>query len=85
MTITVTRPDYIGASYGDIRDCPIARALDRAFPTAAIVVGGDTFWINGKQYSLPKEALDGIRPFSTDSTQHNPFSFEMPVAVSIHV
>ena len=61
------------------RDCPIARAVNRATHNKARVrVGPYVLSVDGKRYDLPQEAQEFMVSFDT-MCNPRPFGFDLPL------
>jgi hypothetical protein len=74
LTVTVTQDDIDNGRRSDSRECPINKALKRAFPGRRTSVGADYYWIDGANFNFPPEAYEFRKNFDQGNPV-SPFSF----------
>lgn len=76
MIIYVTAKDIEHGSCGSIYSCPVAKAVDRRFPTKVVRVGGGRIIVGIKRYKMPMKVIEFVRDFDNHKPV-KPMRFEL--------
>ncbi len=77
MVIEVTQEDIDTGCVKASFDCPLARAISRAYEAEASV-SFDCTWVGGRRIPLPKAACEFYHAFD-DRLPVRPFRFELEI------